>query len=45
MADVRGNPWEHDPGPTNASGWADLFAETPNYRAIKIAWSSKKKFR
>jgi uracil-DNA glycosylase len=34
MADVRGNPWEHDPGPTTASGWAALFADTPNYRGL-----------
>jgi hypothetical protein len=35
MADERGDPWEHDPGPTTASGWAALlFAETPNYRGL-----------
>ena len=34
MVDVRGDPWEHDPGPTPASGWAALFAETPNYRGL-----------
>ena len=34
MADVRGDPWEHDPGPTSASGWAELFAATPNYRGL-----------
>src|SRR5918994_970245 len=32
--DDRGDGWEHDPGPSAASGWADLFAETPNYRGL-----------
>ena len=34
MTDVRGNPWEHDPGPPGPSGWAELFAATPNYRGL-----------
>lgn len=29
--DERVAPWEHDAGPTTASGWAALIAETPNY--------------
>jgi hypothetical protein len=29
--DERLDPWEHDAGPTTASGWAALIAETPNY--------------
>ena len=45
MADVRGNPWEHDPGPTGASGWAELFAETPNYRGLGLAVVGREAFR
>ena len=29
-----GSAWEHDSGPPGGSGWADLFAETPNYRGL-----------
>ena len=45
MADIRGNPWEHDPGPTDASGWAGLFAETPNYRGLGRAIVGREAFR
>lgn len=45
MADVRGNPWEHDPGPTDASGWAALFGETPNYRGLGKAVVGREAFR
>jgi uracil DNA glycosylase superfamily protein len=45
VADVRGNPWEHDPGPTATSGWADLFAETPNYRGLGRAVVGREAFR
>jgi uracil-DNA glycosylase len=45
MADERGNPWEHDPGPTVASGWAQLFAETPNYRGLARAVVGREAFR
>jgi uracil-DNA glycosylase len=45
MVDVRGNPWEHDPGPTAASGWAELFAETPNYRGLGRAVVGREAFR
>jgi uracil-DNA glycosylase len=45
VADVRGNPWEHDPGPANATGWADLFAETPNYRGLGRAVVGREAFR
>lgn len=45
MVDVRGNPWEHDPGPTAASGWAKLFAETPNYRGLGRAIVGREAFR
>jgi uracil-DNA glycosylase len=27
-------PGEYDPGPAPGSGWAELFAQTPNYRQI-----------
>ena len=45
MADERGDPWEHDPGPTVASGWVDLFAETPNYRGLGRAVLGREVFR
>jgi uracil-DNA glycosylase len=45
MADERGDPWEHDPGPTTASGWAALFAETPNYRGLGRAVVGREAFR
>jgi len=45
MADVRGDPWEHDAGPTQASGWAALFAETPNYRGLGVAVVGREAFR
>jgi uracil-DNA glycosylase len=45
MVDERGNPWEHDPGPTAASGWAALFAETPNYRGLGLAVLGREAFR
>src|SRR5215211_4525774 len=45
MADERGDPWEHDPGPTTASGWAALFAETPNYRGLGRAVVGQEAFR
>ena len=45
MADERGDVWEHDPGPTSASGWAQLFAETPNYRGLGRAVVGREAFR
>jgi uracil-DNA glycosylase len=45
MVDERGDPWEHDPGPTMASGWAALFAETPNYRGLGLAVLHREAFR
>jgi uracil-DNA glycosylase len=45
MADERGDPWEHDPGPTTASGWAALFADTPNYRGLARAVLGREAFR
>ncbi|HEX8132612.1 MAG TPA: uracil-DNA glycosylase family protein, partial [Actinomycetes bacterium] len=43
--DGRGDPWEHDPGPVNASGWAALFADTPNYRGLGRAVLGREAFR
>jgi uracil-DNA glycosylase len=45
MVDERGDPWEHDPGPTVASGWAQVFAETPNYRGLGRAVLGREAFR
>jgi uracil-DNA glycosylase len=45
MGDERGDPWEHDPGPTSASGWAVLFADTPNYRGLGRAVLGREAFR
>jgi uracil-DNA glycosylase len=45
MVDERGDPWEHDPGPTAASGWAGLFAETPNYRGLGRVVVGREAFR
>ncbi|HET7517100.1 MAG TPA: hypothetical protein VFN05_05265 [Actinomycetes bacterium] len=45
MADERGNPWEHDPGPARTGGWAALFAETPNYRGLGRAVVGREAFR
>jgi uracil-DNA glycosylase len=45
LADERGDPWEHDPGPASAGGWAELFAETPNYRGLGRAVVGREAFR
>jgi uracil-DNA glycosylase len=45
VADERGGPEEHDPGPAPASGWAELFAETPNYRGLGRAVVGREAFR
>lgn len=36
-ADNRGSPAEYDPGPAKNSRWPELFAATPNYRALGLA--------
>jgi uracil-DNA glycosylase len=41
----RGFPWEFDPGPAANGAWAELLAETPNYRGIGVAWSGNEEFR
>jgi hypothetical protein len=41
----RGEPWEFDPGPPPNRKWAELFAATPNYRAIGKAASGRELFR
>ena len=45
MADARGNPWEHDPGPPSGSGWAEVFADTPNYRGLGNEVIGREAFR
>jgi uracil-DNA glycosylase len=45
VTDLRGNPWEHDPGPQSSSGWAELFAGTPNYRGLGRAVLGREAFR
>jgi uracil-DNA glycosylase len=45
VADARGDIWEHDPGPPAGSGWAELFAETPNYRGLGRSVLGKEAFR
>jgi hypothetical protein len=45
VIDVRGNPWEHDPGPPSSGGWAELFAGTPNYRGLGRAVVGREAFR
>jgi uracil-DNA glycosylase len=45
MADARGNPWEHDEGPPAGSGFAELFAQTPNYRGLGKAVLNREAFR
>jgi uracil-DNA glycosylase len=41
----RGQPWEFDPGPPPDRRWAQLFAETPNYRGLGRALSGRDEFR
>ena len=41
----RGSPWEFDPGPTKTGGWPELFAATPNYRALGRAVVGREAFR
>lgn len=45
MIDLRGDPWEYDTGPAAGDGWAELFAETPNYRALGRAIVGREAFR
>jgi uracil-DNA glycosylase len=45
MVEERGDAWEHDPGPTASSGWAALFAQTPNYRGLGRAVLGREAFR
>jgi len=45
MTDIRGDAWEHDPGPPPASGFAELFAATPNYRGLGKAVLHTEAFR
>jgi uracil-DNA glycosylase len=45
MTNGRGDVWEHDEGPTPTSGWAEVFAATPNYRGLGKAVLGKEVFR
>lgn len=45
MGGGRGDQWDFDPGPAKSSGWAELFAETPNYRGIGRAVLNREVFR
>ncbi len=45
MGNERGDAWEHDPGPTAASGWPALFAAAPNYRGLGRAVLGREAFR
>lgn len=45
FTDGRGNPWEFDAGPPKNRRWAQLFAATPNYRALGVAMSGQEEFR
>jgi hypothetical protein len=41
----RGQPWEYDPGPAANRRWAQIFAQTPNYRGIGKALLGHEQFR
>ena len=45
MAEQRGVPWEFDAGPSKTGGWPELFAETPNYRALGETVVGREAFR
>ena len=45
MGDGRGESWEFDPGPPAGSGWAELFARTPNYRGLGWVVVGREAFR
>lgn len=45
VSDDRGNLWDYDPGPSGSSGWAELFAQTPNYRGLGQAVLGREAFR
>lgn len=41
----RGEPWDFDPGPPASSDYAELFAQTPNYRGLGHAVLGHEGFR
>jgi len=41
----RGFPWEYDPGPPGNLRWAELFSQTPNYRAFGKTVLGREVFR
>jgi uracil-DNA glycosylase len=43
--DGRGVPWEFDAGPPASSDYAELFAQTPNYRGVGQAILGSEGFR
>ncbi len=45
MTDVRGDLWEHGPGPSSSIGWAELFADTPNYCGLGRSVVGREAFR
>src|SRR4051794_38812311 len=45
MVGGRGEVWEFDRGPAKGSGWAEVFAATPNYRGLGNAVVGRDVFR
>jgi len=41
----RGTPAEYDAGPPSGTDWSDLFAQTPNYRALGVQRLGREAFR
>jgi uracil-DNA glycosylase len=41
----RGTPAEYDAGPPLGTDWGDLFAQTPNYRALGVQRLGREAFR
>ena len=41
----RGFPWEYDSGPPGSLRWAELFSQTPNYRALAKGVLGREVFR
>lgn len=41
----RGHPWEYDGGPAAGSRLGQLFAETPDYRALGLSYAGDELFR
>jgi hypothetical protein len=41
----RGNAWDYDAGPPKNRRWAEIFANTPNYRGLGRALGGEEEFR